>query len=151
MDGSIAPSPGLVCSPRCGIRVGSVGGIGLPAKTKTRLDTEVFNFAQVARIAVTKAGDDLDVILNAAEERLKNAGIKVFQVWLKLAEESVGDAVDRLREAGYFFGGILPRWFDSDGLLLQKISGRPNWEKIQLYYDNDRKLLEMVHTDWQAL
>ncbi len=123
----------------------------LPPKAKTKLDTEVFDFAQVARIAVTEAGDDLDVILNAAEEKLKKAGIKVFQVWLKLAEESVGDAVNRLRETGYFFGGILPRWFDGDGLLLQKIIGRPNWEKIQVHYDNDRKLLEMVHADWQDI
>ena len=123
----------------------------LPQNVKTRLNLEVFNFANVARIAVLEAGADFNAILEEKTEKLQKEGIMVFQVWLKLTAESVGDAVSRLRESGYFFGGILPRWFDGDGLLMQKIIGRPNWDEIQIHYDNDRKLADMVRADWEQV
>jgi len=123
----------------------------LPQDVRTELDVEVFNFANVARIAVLEAGHDLNSVLGEKEEGLRKEGIKVFQVWLKLATESVGDAVTKLRESGYFFGGILPRWFDGDGLLMQKIIGRPNWDEIQIHYNNDRKLADMVRADWEQV
>jgi hypothetical protein len=61
----------------------------------------------------------------------------------------VGQAVDVLRKRGYFLGGILPRWFDVDGMLMQKITGRPNWEGIQLFSDRAKKILELIKKDWE--
>jgi len=123
----------------------------LSSKIKTKLDVEVFSFADVARIAVLETGADFIQVLGEKEKSLQKEGVKVFQVWLKLATESVGDAASQLRESGYFFGGILPRWFDCDGLLMQKIIGRPNWEEIQIHYDNDLKLAAMVRDDWEQI
>ena len=54
-----------------------------------------------------------------------------------------------LKHSGYFLGGILPRWFDTDGLLMQKIKGKPNWEEMQIHYDDDRKIVDLIRADWQ--
>ncbi len=76
--------------------------------------------------------------------------MKVIQVWLKLSWPYVGKAVEALRGRGYFCGGVLPRWFDEDGMLMQKVLGRPNWEGTQLHFDRARRILEWVRSDWEA-
>ncbi len=32
-----------------------------------------------------------------------------------------------LREKGFFLGGVLPQWFDDDGLLMQKVLFTPDF------------------------
>jgi hypothetical protein len=78
-------------------------------------------------------------------------GVVVLQVWLKLSWPWIGHAVNILRKRGFFLGGILPRWFDVDGMLMQKIIGQPNWEGIQLHSDRAKKILEIVKADWQRI
>ena len=123
----------------------------LSREVETKLEIEVFKFANVTRIAILEAGNDINSVLEKKEEELRKEGIKVFQIWLKLTTESIGDTVSRLKKSGYFFGGILPRWFDGDGLLMQKISGQPNWDEIQIHYENDQKLAAMVRADWEQV
>jgi hypothetical protein len=45
-------------------------------------------------------------------------------------------------------GGILPRWFDDDGLLIQRVQGRPGWENINLAFDRSKNILEIIKADW---
>ncbi len=54
------------------------------------------------------------------DEEAKGTMVTLGQnmAWLNLAEPWVGDAAAILREKGYFWGGVLPRWFDTDGLLM---------------------------------
>ncbi len=47
-------------------------------------------------------------------------------------------------------GGLLPRWFDTDGLLMQKIIGEPCWDGMQIHFDRAKSLVDMVRTDWSA-
>lgn len=54
-----------------------------------------------------------------------------------------------LRDRGYFFGGALPRWFDSGGMLMQKVRCSPDFEDIVLDSDDAKKLLEIVEEDWE--
>jgi hypothetical protein len=56
--------------------------------------------------------------------------------------------VDLLRQKRYFFGGVLPRWFDQDGILMQKLIGSPDFDKIRLHSERSHKILEMVKQDW---
>jgi hypothetical protein len=123
----------------------------LPSPIKTEIKTQVFDFAQVARLAVHDAGTDFETVFDEQEKTVKEKGGAVIQVWLKLSWPWIGRAVDVLRRRGYFLGGILPRWFDVDGMLMQKIIGRPNWEGIQLYSDRAKKILEMVREDWSKV
>ena len=115
----------------------------------TELNTQVFDFAKVARVTVNQAGKDFDQVLGPEEKKILGRDVIVIQVWLNLAWPWINPVVLDLQTRGYFLGGLLPRWFDTDGMLMQKIIGRPNWEGIQLYFDRAKKLLEWVRTDWE--
>ena len=52
-----------------------------------------------------------------------------------------------LRGRGYFFGGVLPRWFGADGFLMQKVTVRPNWEGIRLYSEKAQKICDFIRED----
>ena len=103
----------------------------------------------MARLAVKQAGRDFDPTLSGLERDLAAQGVTVIQVWLNLAWPWVGKVVDRLRARGYFLGGLLPRWFDSDGLLMQKIGARPGWEEMQIYFERAQKIAALARADWE--
>jgi hypothetical protein len=123
----------------------------IPVGLTTDLEVQVFDFAQVARLAVKQAGRDFDQRMGALEQDLVSRGIVVVQVWLNLAWPWVGAVVDILRVRGYFLGGVLPRWFDSDGLLMQKIGARPGWEDMQIYFERAQKIAALARADWEAI
>ncbi len=114
----------------------------------TDMAVQVFDFAKVARLAVHHAGADFDRVMGAKEDDLEARGVRVFQVWVKLSWPFIDEVVAVLRKRKYFLGGPLPRWFGEDGLLMQKVSGRPNWEGIKLDSDRAEKIREMVKADW---
>lgn len=117
----------------------------------TRIHTRRFDFAQVARLAVLEGGADFGAAIAREEAACDAAGIRVTQVWLPLFEPWAGEAVTVLRGRGYFLGGVLPRWFDRDGLLLQRIADPPSWDGIVLQFDRAKALLERVRADWEAV
>jgi hypothetical protein len=122
---------------------------GIPAGTVSEIRIRVFDFAGVARVAVHEAGEDFGPRLEGLEKELQEKGILVIQVWLNLACPWMGQAVETLRDRGYFLGGALPRWFDDDGLLMQKILKRPDWDGICLYTDRAAEILRLVRADWE--
>ncbi len=126
----------------------SVSDEALPSQASTRIETQIFNFARVARMSVQNPGPDLVEVLEREENRVRDKGVAVIQVWLQLSWPWVGAVTDLLRAHGYFLGGVLPRWFDADGLLLQKILETPNWEEIQLHASRAKTILEMIRLDW---
>lgn len=120
----------------------------LPGHKATMADMTVFDFAGVARIAVTEIGGDFRNRLSALEEEALAKNTVVFQAWLNLTEPCIGRAVGSLREQGYFFGGPMPRWFDGDGLLMQKLLCPPDFDAIVLFSDFAKGLLEFIREDW---
>ena len=127
----------------------TLSDVKAPAGRNTDADMTIFDFARVARIAVHETGDDFKTYLEDLEHKGREQKVVVFQVWLNLAQPWAGDAVESLRGMGYFLGGALPRWFDGDGLLMQKLLCPPEFNFIQLYTDESRELLEIVKKDWQ--
>ncbi|MBF0526154.1 MAG: hypothetical protein HQK56_13795 [Deltaproteobacteria bacterium] len=123
----------------------------LPDDVGTNIKTQVFDFAQVARLAVFEAGADFVAALIREEEAARSRGMVVIQVWLKLSWPWVGRTVAELRRLGYFLGGAMPRWFDDDGLLMQKIIGRPNWAGMKIEYDWNKELVALVEADWSEV
>ncbi len=121
----------------------------LPA-APTRIEPRVFASAQVARLSVTQAGHDLEAVLGRVEQEAAEQGVVVFQVWLPLLPWC-GQAVEVLRDRGYFLGGLLPRWFDRDGLLMQRLAVKPPWDDIQLQFDRAKQIMALVRDDWQSL
>lgn len=121
----------------------------LPAAAISEVTARVFDFAQVARIAVHRAGGDVLFRLEEQESDAVQQGVRVLQIWLNLAEPWVGAVADGLRARGYFLGGLLPRWFDSDGMLLQKVLHRPHWEDIHLHFDRAKRIRDLAFADWK--
>ena len=121
----------------------------LPPGTPTRMDVRTFPFAQVARMAVREAGSDFRAVMEAEEERLLAQGIRVIQVWLNTGEPWVGQASGILRQTGHFFGGVLPRWFDTDGMLMERILDEPDWDAMVIHLDRARQLTDLVRAEWE--
>ncbi len=123
----------------------------LPSHVPTRTWTRTFGFARVSRIEVTAVGGDFDACMEALEQELLAQPTWVIQVHLNLACPWVGEAVKALSRRGYFLGGVLPRWFDEDALLMQKIFGSPDWDGIRLLSDRAREILRLVRADWERV
>ncbi len=123
----------------------------LPAGVAPHASFVVFDFAQVARIAVRSLGGDFEFYFNGLENEILAGKIKVIQVSVSLACPWAAGAVEVLRARGYFIGGILPRWFDDDALLMQKIVDRPDWEGIHLFSERAAEILRIVRNDWEEV
>ncbi len=119
----------------------------LPAGKSSQIELSTFDYAQVARLAVSSAGADFALRFAQLEEQARSRNTLVFQAWLNLTEPCVGRAVDILRSRGYFFGGALPRWFDGDGLLMQKLECPPDFENIVLLNDFPKELMAFIRKD----
>jgi hypothetical protein len=114
---------------------------------KTQSEGAFFDFAGVARFGFLKIGADFADRLNELEAQARSKGMVVSQASLNMNDACVGEAVDILRERGYFFGGPLPRWFDTDGLLMQKLDCPPDFEGIVLGSDFAKELLAFIRED----
>ena len=117
---------------------------GIPSGTSTELQTRFFDFAGVARFSACRTGEDFAEVLTMAEREAENRGIQVVQVYLNLGEAWSGRAISGLRQKGYFFGGFLPRWFDTDGMLMQKLVALPNFDSIKLFSRRAKDLLDLI-------
>ncbi|MBI4800548.1 MAG: hypothetical protein HY794_17810 [Desulfarculus sp.] len=117
----------------------------------TRIEAQVFDFAQAARVTVHEIGADMDQRMDELLAEMQTRGVVVVQVWLNLSSPLVARAVEVLRPRGFFLGGPLPRWFDQDGLLLQKVPPQPNWPDIKIQGQQNQRIFDLVRQDWQEL
>ena len=119
--------------------------------SKSRIESQTFTYAGVIRIAAWEIGDDFTTVLKQETEGPERKDFTVIQCWLPLDTPAVAYAVAELRQQGFFFGGLLPRWFDADGILMQKLRHSPCWDTINIYYDSDQKIIDMARNDWEQL
>jgi hypothetical protein len=121
----------------------------IPLSTVSEARMDLFDFAKVARIGFYETGSDFPEVISDLEAEAARKGSIVIQVWLKLTSPWVGKVVNVLQAKGFFLGGVLPQWFDDDGLLMQKLLFMPDFESIQLYSDRAMRIQELVKADWQ--
>lgn len=126
----------------------SAGGAMPPAKP-SRIEQRHFDFAQVTRMAAFETGSDFATVFQAAQTHARDRGSAVIQVWLNLAEPWIDATVAHLRKKGYFCGGVLPRWLDTDALLMTRIFHRPSWEQMQILSDRSKAIVAMARADWE--
>lgn len=117
------------------------------AAGKSHSECLFFEAAAVARLSMTSVGEDASRVIDDFETAASIKSCKVRHVFLNIGESGVGYAIRLLLSSGYFFGGYLPRWFDTDGLLLQKLACSPNLEAINLYSDRAKDLLRFTLKD----
>lgn len=124
---------------------------GTPDGLRSKTDMSFFDHARLARISVPEIGTDFAEAFSTLEKEALSRKALVIQVWLDMTKPWVGEAVEELRRMGYFFGGALPRWFDGDGLLMQKLLCPPYFESIVLVSDFSKELLEVIKKDWRRV
>ncbi len=121
-----------------------------PASVSTRVSTEFFDFAKVARVHVLTMGRDFARSLAGFEAQAIESGARVLQVFVNLGEAWCATGINILREQGYFLGGLLPRWFDDDGLLMQRVFDMPDSNSIKLYSQRSHRILDLIRRDIEA-
>ena len=102
----------------------------------------------MTRLFVRSAASDLDDEIASLERQARASGRRMLQVVLDLGNPACGPAADLLRDRGYWLGGLLPRWFDADGLLLQKSLDQPNFPAIETYSEDAGLLLQVIQDDY---
>ncbi|HOI75973.1 MAG TPA: hypothetical protein PLO63_17700 [Syntrophales bacterium] len=119
----------------------------VPPEGPSDVQSVAFEGANLARLTIQAIGSDLREIVKGKEKLHAGGGATVFQVYLRLTDPGIGFAVRTLRGCGYFFGGVLPRWFDDDGLMMQKTLHEPNVPGLRLYTDKAKTILEFILRD----
>lgn len=112
----------------------------VPEDSSTESTIQLFESAGVARMSFFSAGSDFAARLIDLEKSARRKNAVVFQVFLNLTQPWAGQIVSILRKQGYFFGSLLPRWFDGDGLLMQKLECPPDFDEIVLFSDFSKEL-----------
>jgi hypothetical protein len=120
-----------------------------PQNVATAFTTEFFDFAKVARAHVHVTGRDFLEIVRAFKKKAAERAVEVMQFCINLGDPSSGEAVSLLRREGYFLGGFLPRWFDTDGFLMQKVLAIPSLASIKLYSEKAKRILQLMRKDVQ--
>lgn len=123
----------------------------IPEETLTRGKIDVFASAGVVRVTLFEIGQDLTAYLEQVHQKVVAEGAAIIQVFLPLSQPFVGVGVDVLRKNGYFLGGVMPRWFDDDGLFMQKLLIEPNFTGIHLYTKQAKLILNLIEKDWQTV
>ncbi|ADU63923.1 MAG: hypothetical protein KUA35_05940 [Pseudodesulfovibrio sp.] len=121
----------------------------VPPQSDTVASTLVIEDASLAKLTVEAVG--VDFARHLAEMERAKPDMHVYQLVLPLWRPGCSLAVEAARARGYFFGGLLPQWYDRDGLLLQKVAGTPDFDKIKLFSPQGQGLLDIIRADWQSL
>ena len=99
------------------------------------------------RINVRRIGADLPARVAAATADARRNRRTMVQLALALGSPCTDAAVEAMREAGFWFGALLPRWMDQDALLMQRAIGEPWFGGVELFTNDAKALLRYVQQD----
>lgn len=120
----------------------------LPVVGLTVKEDKYYAAAQTWKIAVREIGTDWQTCLDALLNEAASRKVISLQITVNTALPALGAAVHVMRERGFFLGGLLPQWFGSDGLLMQKVLGaEPDYDQIKLYSKTAKDLLAFIRAD----
>ena len=119
----------------------------VPSHLRTRVTTEYYDFAQVARVNALAVGPNFIKTIRGLEDEASRRGVRMQEYFLSLGEPWTAHAVALLREHGFFFGGFLPNWLGSDGILVQKVLDMPDLDAIKLYSERAHRILGFICED----
>lgn len=118
-----------------------------PSGVSTEFRTQFFGHVRVARFNIFRVGEDFPDVLAKLEHRAQDEASQVVEVFINLGEAGSGRAISILRERGYFFGAFLPRWFDTDGMLMEKPVALPHFDSMILHSQRARSILDLIRRD----
>lgn len=124
------------------------GSAPLPAEGVTAYSDSWFSDAGMWRVSVSAVGSDWDAFLNNLLQLASQRNVTSLQVVVSTALPCCGTAVELMRRSGFYLGGLFPRWFGSDGIMMQRVMGKqPDFSGIKLYSSNARELLKYIQAD----
>jgi hypothetical protein len=126
---------------------GILSTASLPAATATALETKATPSSGSLRVNVFRIGGDWPEVVRAIMTEAQQQRIVSIQMFLDTSCACIGEAVRILRSHGFFLGGLAPRWFGADGLLMQRVTADTRYDLLKLYSDPARQLLEFIRTD----
>lgn len=151
---SVDPASVYLPEPYGEFMLGLYGQLGLQRKNLPGEDlvgiTESDDFllpdAGIARITVKKTGANFGRVMQDFEVAAGEHSL--IQVYLNLGDPGCPRAVELLRKHGYFFGGLLPLWFESDGMIMQKLPEEPDWKGLNLHDGAAEAMLAFLRQDY---
>jgi len=100
------------------------------------------------RVSVSSIGNNWTVFLDDLLNEARTLEVKTIQIILSASLPYTGQAVESMRQKGFFLGGIYPRWFGSDGIMMQLLLDRePDFKGIKLYSPAAKTLLDFIQND----
>jgi hypothetical protein len=106
-----------------------------------------FDSVGALRCNVGRVGRDFEQRMDQLEAEARTRGVLVMQMILDLGSPEAATGARVLRERGYFLGVLLPSWFGTDGLLMQKIATPPQLASIRIHTELGRSVFELVAAD----
>ncbi len=124
----------------------------LPLTGVTVHAEKYFAMAKTCKVAVSSIGADWATVVAELLADAKRRGVVSLQLVLNTACPAIGVATELLRQQGFFFGGLAPRWFDSDGLMMQQLfDSEPDYEETKLYSPEAKALMAFIRADKAAV
>jgi hypothetical protein len=124
----------------------------LPHSGNTIYVDKYYEFAKSWKVAVPSIGSDWPEVAASIVAEAKRRGVASLQLVLNTACPSIGAAIEILRTKGFFFGGLAPRWFGADGLLLQQLfDSEPDYENTKLYSPEAKELMVFIRADKETV
>lgn len=111
--------------------------------------TQVLALADSLRVTFSVVGRDGPEKVAAAIAG--NPRWRSIRVCLPAEQPATPWAAERLRESGFFLGGVLPLWGESDHLALQRTVRPPDWDRIALSDGTAQRLLAFIRADHDRL
>lgn len=119
-----------------------------PAAETTEAQSEILRDASFASLSVFRPGKDLADVLDRFEAEAAGC---VLHVRLNLGDRAAPWAIDLLRGRRFFLGAYLPLWFETDGILLQKLPTVPDFSAPRYASEGAKALAEKIRADWAAV
>ena len=124
----------------------------LPAEGKTVLEAPGLPEAGSWSVAVREVGADWPQCLQELVAQAQRQQVISLRFIINAHRAAAGAAVEELRQQGFFFGGLAPRWFGSDGIIVQKIFHKePDFAGIRLYSQQAKELCSFIRADRKAV
>ncbi|OPY68230.1 MAG: hypothetical protein A4E57_01873 [Syntrophorhabdaceae bacterium PtaU1.Bin034] len=124
----------------------------LPRNGATKLEEKYYASSRTWKVVIPTIGGDWAASVENILDKSRQRQVISLQVTLNTADPHISAAVEVLREHGFFFGGLAPRWFGTDGVLMQRLSGSdPEYGKTKVYTRIAKELIVFIQSDSETV